>query len=180
MPTKSHPKKIVITGPESSGKTTLSRALAEKLSAPVVPEYARLYLERFGPAYTLDDLTHIAHGQAALELAAAAGAEDLILADTSLEVIRVWWDYRFGTPPAWLEALLRRHRGDYYLLCAPDLPWQPDPLRANPHDRDQLFVRYRELLERLGVSYGVVEGSGEARTRRALALLREAGKIAST
>ncbi|RMD74168.1 MAG: ATPase [Bacteroidetes bacterium] len=177
MPQK-RPQKIVITGPESSGKTTLSQALSEKLSAPVVPEYARLYLERFGPEYTLDDLTHIAHGQAALELATAAQTDDLLLADTSLEVIRVWWDYRFGTPPPWLEALLWRHRGDFYLLCAPDLPWQPDPLRENPHDRAQLFDRYVALLERLGLPYGVVEGSGEARTRRALAQLAAAGLIA--
>ncbi len=169
------PKKIAITGPESSGKTSLSAALAARLHARLVPEYARLYLERFGPSYTPEDLVHMAHGQAALELAATARAERLVVTDTSIEVIYVWWEYRLGPPPAWLEQLLQRHRADYYLLCRPDLPWQPDPLRENPHDREALFHRYCRLLERLGRPYGLVEGTGEARLRHALAHLRRAG-----
>lgn len=171
------PIKIAITGPESSGKTSLSTALATRLGAPLVPEYARLYLERFGPTYTTEDVLHIAHGQAALELAAAARAEQTVVVDTSIEVIYIWWGYRFGAPPPWLERLLRRHLADYYLLCRPDLPWHPDPLRENPHDREVLFERYCRLLKQLARPYGIVHGTGQARLHHAWTHLRRAGFV---
>ncbi len=169
-------KKIVITGPESSGKSSLTQALSDQLRIPAAPEYARLYLSLFGPQYQRDDLAHMAHGQVALEVEAAMRSKGFFLCDTSLEVIYIWWEMRFGPPPTWLSHLMERHLGHFYLLCAPDITWVPDPLREHPypHQRSQLFARYQRLLESLGVPYGVVQGQGPKRLQCALELLYKA------
>lgn len=164
-------KKIVLTGPESSGKTTLAARLADHFGTVWVPEFARQYLVDLGRPYTFDDLLEIAKGQAALEDELAAQANGVLFLDTSLEVLKIWSEVRFGHYHPDLLTLLQQRLPDHYLLCLPDLPWTFDPQRENPNDRDVLLDIYRQELMALGVPFSQVWGIGEERFENALAAL---------
>lgn len=164
-------KKIVLTGPESSGKTTLAAQLAAHFGTVWVPEFARQYLADLGRPYLFGDLMEIAKGQAALEDELAAQANGLLFLDTSLEVLKIWSEVRFGRCHPDLLALLQGRLPDQYLLCLPDLPWTFDPQRENPNDRDVLLHRYRTELLGLGVPFNQVWGDGAERLENALAAL---------
>ena len=132
---------IVVTGPESSGKTTLVEALAQHLNAPRVAEAARRYLQgRVG--YQPSDLLQIARQQQAAEGSVLGCAPNVAIADTDLQVVYIWWQERFGPAPAMLHEAYARQSPRHYLLCKPDLPWEADPLRENPEDRERLWQIY--------------------------------------
>lgn len=171
MPHASTPKKIAVTGPESSGKTTLAIALAERLGAACVPEFARFYLPHLSRDYVREDLPRIAAGQVAWENWHLAQAREHLVCDTDLTVLHIWHLYKYGAPEPSIAENLRRRRADLYLLAAPDFAWQPDPLRENPHDRDVLFAKYEALLRELGAPFLVLSGSLEARLAAALAFV---------
>ena len=155
---------VSIVGPESCGKTTLARELAEHLSMPLVEEVARKALAG-RPGYGFEDVVCIARAQWREEREASVPA----VLDTDLLVVRIWLSDKFGVVLAWLEEAVRgTHRSKRYLLCAPDVPWEPDPLRENPHDRQRIFDLYREALEDLGLPFAVVRGLGAARFASAL------------
>ncbi|MCC6724370.1 MAG: ATP-binding protein [Saprospiraceae bacterium] len=157
-------KKIVLTGPESSGKTTLAEQLAAHFGTVWVPEFSRRYLNELGRPYTADDLLAIAKGQMALEDGMASKATNgLIFMDTSLEVVKVWSEVRFGFCDEKIEQWLTQRPPDLYLLCLPDLPWSPDPQRENPNDRDMLLERYRKELREQNLAFSQVWGIGSAR-----------------
>ncbi len=162
------PKKIVITGPESTGKTTLARELARHFRTPWVREYSRWYLGRLERPYTEEDLEPIALGQKRWERYAAEESRKGFFCDTSLEVIEIWSRYKYGRLTASLEEKLKHAPADLYLLCYPDLPWEPDPLRENPRDREELFVWYERWMKERGVSYQKVQGRGEERLESTL------------
>lgn len=157
-----------IVGPESAGKTTLAKALAQRWRAPWVAEYAREYL-RDRSGYRIEHLAAIARGQMAREAQALARRPERLVLDTDLLVILVWWRERFGAPPQWLEAAFLGQPPRRYLLTRPDLPWQPDPLRESPRDRERLFDVYRAELEARCARFGIVSGFGPARLQSALA-----------
>ena len=165
---------ISIVGPESCGKTTLARALAERFGASWVEEYARGYLTG-RPDYDETDLEAIARGQLALEERALDGEPSVLVLDTDMLVIRIWWQERFGRVPDWIEAALRRQPARVYLLARPDLPWEPDPLREAQFDRERLFGVYRRVLWERGAAFGVVGGTEGARLRSAHAALKRLG-----
>lgn len=165
---------IAIVGPESTGKTTLAQALAERLDAPWVAEVARTWLAgRRG--YAAADVERIARAQLAAESAARRQAPPRLVLDTDLLVILVWWREKYGPAPPWLTAALARQPRRRYLLASPDLPWAPDPLRESPHDRERLFEVYQAELVARGERFGVVTGAGDARLQSALAALEELG-----
>ena len=156
---------FVLTGPESSGKTSLANYLAEQLNWPLVTECARAYLSsRSG--YQPSDLLRIAALQQDAEQVPRPA-----IADTDLQVLRVWWQVRFGPLPPSLIRASQQLDDRFYLLCAPDLPWQADPLRENPTDRDRLFQLYENDLTRRRLPYGVVSGVDEQRRRSALEMV---------
>lgn len=165
-------KKIVITGPESSGKTTLARQLAQHLKTQAVEEYAREFLSRLGRPYVEADLEVIAKGQLANEEAAAGSDREILILDTSLEVIKIWSEVRFGRVAPWILEALQKHRRDFYLLCQPDLPWEFDPLRENPNDRWMLYERYERELKSMQVPFATVSGHGAQRLKYAVEHLR--------
>lgn len=167
---------ISIVGPESSGKTTLARALANRFHAPWVEEYARAYLSG-RPTYDETDLDMIARGQWALEEAALKDAPAVLVVDTDMLVIQVWWREKYGGAPDWVEAAVRAQRDRMYLLARPDLPWEPDPLRESQYDRERLFDVYRDALADLGSAFGIVVGTGRARLRSALESLERRGVV---
>ena len=168
-------RRVSLTGPESTGKSTLAAQLAAHFGAAHVPEYAREYLAaRPGAAYTLPDLEAIARGQllaeeAAAALQTAAPGRQLLFCDTDLLVIKVWAEHAFGHCPAWIIEELRRPRYALTLLLNVDLPWQPDPLREHPHLRAHFMELYRQELRALAWPVVEISGSGRQRLVRAIA-----------
>jgi nicotinamide riboside kinase len=163
---------IALVGAECSGKTTLAHRLAHRLGAPWVPEYARAYLA--GRArYTQADVLAIARGQQQKERVLAEAGQPLLIADTDLIVVKIWWEVRFGGNDAWIDATLRAElagaRRRCYLVPRPDFPWVADPLRENPHDRAVLHGRYLALLDELRVPYLELTGSKRQRLETAAA-----------
>ena len=151
-------KKIIITGPESSGKTTLAKQLAQFYQATYVPEYSRSYLSELTRPYVEEDLLEIAKGQAEQEKEYASKSSPIVIYDTSMLVLKVWSEYKYGRTHPWIEEQLLKNKNDLYLLCKPDVPWEEDPLRENPLDRDLLFSMYLNELKKLEASYFTISG----------------------
>lgn len=162
---------IVVTGPESAGKTTLVRELSLQLGCPPVPEVAR---ERLAdrPVYAEQDICRLALLQYR-QIEEALHRHPLAIADTDLLTYRIWLQWRYGRQPRWLQDLHRHQRPFLYLLCTPDLPWQPDPLRENPTDRESLFQAHREILGAETMPFRIVTGQGPERLRLAQAILEK-------
>lgn len=161
------PLRIVLTGPESTGKSRLAAHLAKRYGVPCAQEYARIYLEAHGPQYDYDLLRQLAGDHLAHQARSVPPSAPLGILDTDLINYKIWCDVVFGRCHQEILAALARETNHAYLLCAPDVPWTPDPLRENPHDRPALFERHRREIERLGRSVGVVTGLGRARYRNA-------------
>ena len=143
---------LVFTGPESSGKTTCAEQTAQKYQLPRVKEYAREYLTAQGLKYTFKDIQNIAEKQVESEIYANQ-KHPLIICDTDLVTLEIWALEKFGLSLELNDQLLVKK---HYLLCFPDIPWEPDPLRENPDDRKRLFERYEEYLRALDVSFTVL------------------------
>jgi len=161
---------VSIVGPESSGKTSLAEAISVHCRAPWLPEYAREFLEG-RPDYTEQDLEEIAREQASREVAIIEENPRLVILDTDLVVIAIWWREVFGHVPDWVVDHLDSQAPRHYLLARPDLPWKADPLRVSPHDRERLFGLYRQLLDEKGFSTTEISGQGESRVEQALSAL---------
>ena len=164
------PKRILILGPESTGKSTLAAALADLYQEPWVPEVAREYLENLCRPYTYEDLLQIGKQQLQLEDKLAGEAKNYLFCDTDLRVIQVWSQHRYGKVDPWVKEELARRTYDLILLCAPDLPWEEDPLREHPEleMRQQFFGLYQQLTEASGFPWALVAGKSEERMRSAL------------
>ena len=172
-----HPqlKRIVIIGPESTGKSTLTQALAQHFDACQVREFAREYLEQLGRPYNEADLLQIAQGQIALEDAIAKDCEKpLLFCDTDLYVIKVWSENKYGRcAPEILQQIAIRHY-DFYLLTNIDMPWQDDPLREHPDAamRAYFFRIYSDIVQQSGVPFAMVSGNEEERLQAAVVALQ--------
>jgi NadR type nicotinamide-nucleotide adenylyltransferase len=152
-------KKIIITGPESSGKTTLARQLAESLGAPWVPEYARHYFEAGPQTYQASDILRIAELQFLQQTARYQQGPDFLICDTGFLVLKIWLAVKFGQTNEWLDQQFLQDPVDLYLLCQPNIPWEDDPLRENPTDRDQLFELYLSTLKEQQQPYQIISES---------------------
>ena len=159
--------KIGIIGPESTGKSTLSRYLANRYDGLLVPEYARIYLEErahegeHAYAYTREDVLRIAEYQVQqLHQLFAEDAQKMgrqyAFFDTELIITKVWLQHKYGECPAFIEEALRKYPMDVYLLCYPDLEWEPDPVRENPNIREYLFEWYEREVQALDIPYYIV------------------------
>ncbi|SHM47774.1 AAA family ATPase [Chitinophaga sp. CF418] len=157
--------KVVVIGPESTGKSTLSEQLATHYQTVWVPEYARQYLEELPRSYEQHDLLTIAEGQLALEDNLAAQANKLLICDTDLHVIKVWSEHKYGAcDPRILEQIATRPY-DLYLLTYIDIPWEEDPQREYPDPamREYFYTIYRDLVAASGVPWVEIKGSFEER-----------------
>lgn len=162
-------KKIIFTGPESSGKTTMSLWLKEELGGLYVPEFARLYLEEKGPEYDFEDLKKIADGQIEL-IDKAAASDKIVICDTGMIVLKVWAKIKFGQDLESVEKVLRADGSALYILCSPDIPWEADPLRESEHQREALFKEYLSVLESYCLDYVVLSGRLDERKNKLLLL----------
>ena len=150
--------KIIFTGPESSGKTYLSSFISQKYFLPLASEFAREYLTKINRPYNQNDLLFIAKKQLKNE-------QNSIIIDTDLITIKIWSEYKYGICENWiLEQILQQKKENrIYILCSPDFPWQPDPLREHPKNRDEIFKIYQSELESLGYKYYICEGKKKKR-----------------
>ena len=169
--------RVSLTGPESTGKSTLATRLAAHYGTTFAPEFAREYLADSGPHYSPEDLEEIARGQLAAEAAAVAEAEArgyrVVFFDSDLLVIKIWFEHSFGTCPEWILQAIARQHYDLVLLMGVDVPWQPDPLREHPHLRQHFYDLYqRELREQMS-NFAEVAGDFDRRFSHACFLVDE-------
>ena len=167
--------KIAITGPESTGKSTLAEKLAKHFNTDYIPEYSRTYLENFEGQYTENDVVEIAKAQHNLIIEEEKKNPEILIADTEIIVCKIWIEYVFKHPNEMIEDLLRRQDFDLYLLCDIDLPWVYDPLRENPNieERKELFEIYKNTLIKMNVPFGIVRGSDEERVNNSLEIIKQ-------
>ncbi len=151
--------KIAIVGPESSGKSTVSQALAKHYHSNWVPEYSRFYCEELKHEATLQDELNMFYGQLALEKSVESVSENnLLICDTTILTVKIWCDELFGKTPQSVLDKLKSHPYDFYILLKNDLPWQDDPLRNFKGRGDYFMDVWRKELQTLDASYTEVGG----------------------
>jgi nicotinamide riboside kinase len=148
--------RIAFTGPESSGKTTMATWCAQEFSLSYIDEFARIYLANQS-SYIQEDLDVMAQKQVAL------WPKKGFVADTEIHVFQVWSQVKYAEVSPMISELLKQQHFDHYFLCAPDIPWEADPLRENPLNREMLFGMYREQLEKYGRNCTILTGNLENR-----------------
>ncbi len=163
------PLRIVLTGPESSGKSVLAAWLADRLGLPWAREYARIHLETHGPAYDYGLLLDLSRRHLRYQREQVPDEAPLGILDTDLINYKIWCEVAYGRCPPEILAAMRAETGHRYLLCCPDLPWEYDPLREHRTQRRMLFDRHRSEIRRLGRPFETIDGIGEVRHQRALA-----------
>lgn len=171
------PKKIVIIGPESTGKSTLCHQLASHFNTFWVKEYAREYLLENGTNYSFENLLTIAKGQLNGEdqtLKQLRNSTDknqnLLIIDTDMYVMKVWCEFVFNNCHSFILENIVNRKYDLYLLCNIDLPWVKDELREYPdlETREKLFNIYKDILINQNTPWSLISGTGEERLKAAI------------
>ena len=179
-------KKIVVIGPESTGKSMLCEKLAAHYQTNWVKEYAREYLLQHGKDYSFEDLLTIAKGQIEGEDSIAGSRQlavgnqdltnhNLLFIDTDLYVMKVWSEFVFGKCHHWILNRIVDRKYDLYLLCHPDLPWVKDELREYPDQRTReiLFRHYKDIMVNQGVPWVEIKGNYAERLDKAVEAVAE-------
>ncbi len=178
-------KKIVVIGPESTGKSSLCKQLAKYFNTTWCPEYAREYLLKYGPTYTYEDLLTIAKGQLNLEdeyikkidtktinykLQTTNPKLPFFFIDTNMYVMKVWCEYVFEKCHQFILDNIVEREYDLYLLCKIDLPWIEDELREYPDEerRKELYNIYKDILINQSAQWVEISGSNEERLQKAI------------
>lgn len=167
-------KKIVIIGPESTGKSTLCKQLAEHYNTFWCAEYAREYLLKHGTKYSFDDLLTIAKGQLSLEDKTTAATienhKSAVFIDTDMYVMKVWCEYVFGKCHQLILDEIVQRKYDLYLLCNIDLPWVKDELREYPDEqpRIELYNIYKDIMLNQQTPWVDISGNYEERLSKAI------------
>lgn len=172
-------RKIVILGPESTGKSTLCELLAQHYECTWCPEFAREYLLTHGMNYSYGDLLTIARGQVAMEeefiQSAIHNQQSTLFIDTDMYVMKVWCEFVFGKCHKWITDQIAKRRYDLYLLCDVDLPWVKDELREYPdiETRQELYSIYMQTLKNQPVPWVAISGDYEQRLQKAISATDE-------
>lgn len=171
-------KKIVIIGPESTGKSTLCELLSDHYKTYWVKEYAREYLLANGTNYTFENLLNVAKGQISKEdfgiqnlINSSSNINSkLIFIDTDMNVMKVWCEFVFGKCHHWILDTIVQRKYDLYLLCNVDLPWVKDELREYPDlaNRQKLYHHYKDIMINQQVPWIDVRGNYEQRLQKAI------------
>lgn len=167
-------KKIVVIGPESTGKSTLCTGLANALNTLWIPEFARDYLLSLNRPYQEEDLLHIALGQLQLEEDYLQKASNYFICDTDLYVMKVWAEASYGRCHRTILEQIAGRRYDLYLLTYIDIAWEDDPLREHslPEERHYFYSQYRDIVINSGVPWADVRGTQEQRLEIALQAIK--------
>ncbi|MBT8293487.1 MAG: ATP-binding protein [Eudoraea sp.] len=160
--------KVVLFGPESTGKTTLAKDLANHYKTEWVPEYAREYLqEKWNKEQKTcepHDLIPIAEGQMRLENYLTEKANKLLICDTDLLETKVYSEaYYLGYCDPVLEKYALENSYDLYLLTSIDIPWEKDDLRDKPNEREHMFLYFKETLEKYKKNFVILNGDNQKR-----------------
>jgi NadR type nicotinamide-nucleotide adenylyltransferase len=160
--------RIALIGPESTAKSTLSEKLAKHYDTVWVQEHSREYLANINRPYSLEDVLAIAQEQLKREQQLMEKADKFIFADTELILSKVWCEDVFKTCPEWISESILSYKYDLYLLTSPDIPWEKDPVRENPHRREFFFDWYERELKAIQADYVVIKGEGEERLQNCI------------
>ena len=161
--------RVVITGSECTGKTTLAEALAAHYTAARVPEFARTFVDEKGASPAYGDVEVIARGQMELEDQYSAEAPDLLVQDTDLLSTLVYSNHYYRKCPAWIEAALRNRPADLYLLAGIDVSWVADgDQRDRPDRRDEMHGLFRSALAARRLRFTELRGGEEDRLAAAI------------
>jgi nicotinamide riboside kinase len=164
------PIKIVVTGPESSGKTSLCGRLSEYYKSTMIPEKSREYLSKTGGFYNLNDIIEIAKLQVLLN-DSKTNTGDIIFCDTDALTCLIWAEEKYKVQSDELYQLVIENQPDFYVLCFPDLNWEYDYLRENKLDRIRLFQKYYKAIVELKVPFAIIYGVGLQRFTNARFLI---------
>lgn len=163
--------KIGITGPESTGKTSLAQALGQKFDVPWVSEYARTYLENQSD-YKQIDLKIIAQMQWK-QMQNVEEKHAMVIYDTEMTVMKIWSQFKYGSVNKEIEKLYNMQQIDHYFLCDIDIPWAYDPLREHPNDRKELLEMYKNDLDLAERPYTILSGNINSRIDKADLIIRK-------
>ncbi len=161
-------KKVVIIGPECTGKTTLAQVLAQHYNTAWVPEYAREYIDSLDRPYREEDLLAIANGQVMGENNGVRTANKVLICDTDLLVIKIWQEHKYGKCYQEILDRIKASRYDLYLLTYIDVPWENDPQRENPGLRRFFFDIFKKELEARGLKFIELRGELSKRSQAAI------------
>lgn len=163
--------KIAFTGPESSGKSSISKAVAKQLNGTWHAEYAREYLLERGGIYNFDDIEQIAIEQERMREGEPNG---LSIHDTENTVLYIWSIFKYQKCSPVIETLLAQQKYAHYFLCSPkNIPWEDDPLREHPNQREELFRIYLNTLKERQFNYSILEGSQQERLEQAVKIIKQ-------
>lgn len=168
--------KVVLYGPESTGKTTLAEQLAEHYNTLWVPEFMREYLQRKWDSekklVTKEDLIPIANGQLNLEIEASEQVENLLICDTNLLELKVYSEYYYdGFCPSEIKNEATKINYSIYLLTYIDTPWEADDLRDRPENREEMFRIFEAELKKQGFPYEILKGNEKERFENAVRII---------
>ena len=166
------PKIVVITGAESTGKSTLAESLALHYKVPYIREIARDYVESLNRNYNYNDIIQIAKSQVEILKGYKDSKHPFIFVDTWLIITKIWFEKVYNLIPDWLIEEIKNTEIDLFLLCDIDLPWEYDPIRENGGiQREILHKTYIEELKRYNFKYKIVSGQNEARLKKAIQII---------
>jgi NadR type nicotinamide-nucleotide adenylyltransferase len=161
-------RRIVVTGSESVGKTSLAQKLGDHFGVPVSREFVRAYAAERGGKLAFGDVGAVARGQIAAEDAAIARAKDMVVLDTDLVSTVVYCEHYFGLCPDWIDQESRKRIGHLYLLLAPDIPWVADGVRDRGERRAEMHELFRGSLDARRLRYAEIRGEQDERLSAAL------------
>jgi len=171
---KNKPKIVVITGAESTGKSTLTERLANHFSVPYIPEIAREYVENLNRKYNYTDVENIAKMQITQFNKITHSDAPYIFVDTWLIVTKVWFEFVYHQIPDWLNSEIKKTKIDLFLVCDIDLPWIYDPVRENGgENRIILHKKYIENINNFKFDYKIVNGIDDERFYNAIHFLNQ-------
>ena len=166
------PRKLILIGPESTGKTTLSVHLAKLYNFDLISEYSREYLSKKNNSYDYEDLKKIAIQQNQIE---KNNNSEKIIIDTDLLTIKILSEFKYGSCDSEIEKIISSYdrNNRYYLLLKDDIKWEYDPLRENKNDRSEIFLLFKKLLEKERLNFSIITGTGVSRVNNAIKIVEK-------
>jgi len=167
--------RIAVIGPESSGKSTISKYIAKEFDAVLVEEYAREYLLNLDnpTKYIIEDLIKIARVQYDKSIHTIDSRNKICICDTEILTVKIWAEDKFNNCPDEIESLFQKQQFDLYLLCKPDIEWEYDVLREDEDRRDYIFNIYHKYCNNFNLNYVEIEGDSDSRNKIIRKLFRQ-------